>query len=587
MRILCESPDETASNQLYFFAALGIFMLLAVFFYAPWGMDWGVYGKDDWDELVFLHAVPAWTIRYFHQSPLWDPYLRGGSSLIGNPQNPSPLSLTFLLSLLAGPLAGIKMGNILNAVIGMAGMYVLMGYLNTLWIARVLAAVVLALNGAVIYHVSQGQFMWMLTMYWPWILFFYLKGLNERSWMYLAALILSLQFWGGATYPFAFDLLVLGLLTLFFALQDKKAGYLLRFAEMMGAFVVFSAPRLFMVMETLYRFPRVTVNEDTQVPWSIFYYAFLCRDQVNNHIAGLKIDEFSAYVGFIPFVLAAALFFQWRKYWPYLCVLIFSLGMALGNSPFSPFWPVFHLLGAGYFHFSTRSFLISVFFIAMACGLSLSHLVLRWRDKLPIIGLLSCLGVIFVMVDLFVVLSPVRQFTVTNARPYQDFQPAIPFGQIEVTDKQRYRFGNSSMADLLLRNMGTANGYDALPIPSHVVPRNSQGYRGEFYIQGGSGNAQVVSWTPNQWDVRFHVLQDDILVVNQNFDPGWKTNPPRKLLNVNGVLGVEVTPEDTRVIFYYLPFNLILGLWVSILGLVVIGWDLITRIRRKNVRSVS
>jgi len=578
MHIFFEKPGKSKTDRACFFAALVVFVLLAVYFYA---MGWGVYGTDDWDELTFLHAVPAWTIKYFHEFPLWDPYLRGGSSVIGNPQNPSPLSLSFVLSLLFGPLAGIKLGNILNAVIGMAGMYVLMGYWETIWLARVLAAVVLAFNGAMVYHVSQGQYMWMMTMYWPWILFLFLKGSEKRLWIYPAALVLSLQFWGGSTYPFAFDIVILGLLTVLFAFRDKKAGYLLRFAEMMAAFVIFSAPRLFMVMESLYRFPRVTINEDSQVPWNIFYYAFLCRDQINDHIAGLKIDEFSAYVGFIPFLLMALLFFQWRKYWPYLCVLLFSLGLGLGNSPYSPFWPVFHLLGAGYFHFSTRSFLISVFLIALTSGLSLSYLVLRWRAKYPMIVLIACVGVLFVMIDLVVVLSPVRHFAVTQERQYQDFQSAIPFSQLEVTDQQRYRFGNSSMMELLSRNTGTANGYDALPIPSHVRPMNSQGYKGEFYLQGGGGKLDIVSWSPDQWDLKVRVFQKDILIVNQNYDPGFRCDPPRKILDVDGVMGVEVTPDDTRIKFYYLPFNFVLGCWISLLGLIVIGWDIISTAHRR------
>lgn len=573
-RILCELPDKTKAQRSYFIAALGVFMALAVSFYAPLGMDWGAYGQADWDFSNFVHAVPVWTVKYFHEFPLWDPYLRGGSTLIGNPQNPSPLSVTFLLSLIAGPVAGIKLGNILNAVIGMAGMYMLMGYFDVIWIARILAAVVLAFNGAVAYHLSQGHFMWMMTMYWPWMILFFLKALDNRRWVYPAALILSLQFWGAATSSFAFAVAILVLLTLLFAWRDKKAGHLLRFAEMMGAFVVFSAPRLFMVMETLYRFPRVIGNEDMQVPWSVFYYAFLCRDQVHNHVPGLKVDEFSAYVGLIPWVLAALLFFQWKKCWPYLCLLLFSLVMAFGNSPYSPFWPVFRMLGGGYFHFSTRSFLMSVFFIAMASGLSLSYLVLRWREKYPAVAFIACAGVIFVMVDLFAVLSPLRQFAVANARQYEDFQPGIPFSQLDVTLKQEFRYSNSFMMDLLLRNTGTANGYDALPTPLHVLAKNSPHYRGEFYLQDGVGKLDIVSWSPNKWDMKVQVPQKDVLMINQNFDPGWRTDPPRKTLNVGGVLGVEVTPEDPEIVFYYLPFNFILGCWVSLLGLIAVGWDI-------------
>ena len=557
-------------------------MALAFFFYTPYGMDWGSYGYADWDYSYFAHAVPVWTIKYFHQFPLWNPYVRGGFSLIGNPQNPSPFSLTFFMSLLAGPIAGVKIGNILNAIAGMAGMYVLMGYFNTVWIARILAALVLAFNGTVAYHLSQGHFMWMTMMYWPWMMLFFLKGLDNRLWIYPAALMLSLQFWGASTSVLAFTAAVLLLLAVFFALRDKKIGHLLRFAELMGAFVIFSAPRLFMVMETLYRFPRVIGNEDIQIPWKVFYYAFFCRDQLHDHVQGLVVREYSAYVGLIPCILTVVLFFQWKKFWPYLCLLLFALVMAFGNAPYSPFWPVFHAIGGGYFHFSTRSFLIAVFFIALSSGLALSYVLECWQTKYPAIVLIALAALVFVMVDFVLVLSPLRQLSVANARQYEGFQSNIPFSQLDVSLKQEFRYSNSFMMDLLLRNTGTSNGYEALPVPSFVHARNAPGYRGEFYLQGGAGNIAVASWSPNRWDVKLNLLSRDVLMVNQNFDPGWKTEPPRKVLNVNGLLGVELTPDDPEIVFYYCPFNFILGCWITFLGLLAIIWDMAIARRGSN-----
>jgi hypothetical protein len=226
-----------------------------------------------------------------------------------------------------------------------------------------------------------------------------------------------------------------------------------------------------------------------------------------------------------------------------------------------------------------------VFFVAFTGGVSLSYWVSRWRDKYPFVVLLSCVAVIFVMVNLFAVLSGTRKFTVTNARSYEDFQPSMPFSQLDVTQKQEFRFGNSFMMDLLLRNTGTANGYEALPIEPHVHAKNSPMYRGEFYLQNGPGQLEVEGWSPNRWDVKVRVPHRDILVVNQNFDWGWRTNPPKPLVNVNGVLGVEVTPEDSTIVFQYLPFNFILGLWVSLLGLIAIVWDVGTAKKTKTSRA--
>jgi len=217
----------------------------------------------------------------------------------------------------------------------------------------------------------------------------------------------------------------------------------------------------------------------------------------------------------------------------------FFFDHGFGNSPYSPFWPIFHLLGGGYSHFSTRSFLISDFFIALCAGLSLSYLVTRWRLKSPWVDIVSCLAVVFVIYNLFAVLSPVRQYMATNARQYENFQAQNPFSQVAVTLPQEFRFGNSSMVDLLLQNTGTSNGYEALPIPSHVHARNSPDYRGEFYLQQGAGQLAITSWSPNRWVVKIRVAQNDILVVNQNYDPGWKVNAGKTVVNVNGLIGLK------------------------------------------------
>ena len=105
----------------------------------------------------------------------------------------------------------------------------------------------------------------------------------------------------------------------------------------------------------------------------------------------------------------------------------FSLGMALGNSPYSPFWPVFHFLGGGYFHFSTRSFLISVFFIAMVRA----FIVLfgsALAGKISHCCFYRVLGVVFV-IAIFLPSSHRSAVMVTNARQYHDFEPSIPFSQ--------------------------------------------------------------------------------------------------------------------------------------------------------------
>ena len=135
---------------------------------------------------------------------------------------------------------------------------------------------------------------------------------------------------------------------------------------------------------------------------------------------------------------------------------------------------------------------------------------------------------------------------------------------------------------MLPLNIGIVNGYDALPIVSHARVQGTSGYRGEFYLQNSPVLPKVVSWVPDRWVVRTQVDHPDVLVVNQNFDPGWRTVSGEKPVDVNGLLGVPVAAGVQEVQLYYMPFSFLLGLWVCLAGLVLIGWDIFNLRYRSN-----
>lgn len=84
----------------------------------------------------------------------------------------------------------------------------------------------------------------------------------------------------------------------------------------------------------------------------------------------------------------------------------------------------------------------------------------------------------------------------------------------------------------LLRGLGTIDWYTAMPLGAYAVPRVTIGpdgtaqpngnYRGECYRER-NGSRVACSIQPNRILVTESVDASDVLVINQNFDPDWRS----------------------------------------------------------------
>lgn len=79
-----------------------------------------LWGKGDWDQHMFYLEVPRVTLLDYGQLPLWNPYYCGGSVMLANPQS-RMCSPSYVLVLLLGTEAGIKLTIILNLALGLWG----------------------------------------------------------------------------------------------------------------------------------------------------------------------------------------------------------------------------------------------------------------------------------------------------------------------------------------------------------------------------------------------------------------------------------------------------------------------------------
>ena len=108
-------------------------------------------------------------------------------------------------------------------------------------------------------------------------------------------------------------------------------------------------------------------------------------------------------------------------------------------------------------------------------------------------------------------------------------------------------------------------------------------YRGEVYLVNRKGFVDSYRFSPNVVIVSIQVLENDTLVLNQNYMKGWRVDSPGKMVKpYEGKISVDVTPEESKVKFYYLPNSFIIGLITSLLTfLFIVILYIPSHIRRK------
>jgi len=121
-------------------------------------------------------------------------------------------------------------------------------------------------------------------------------------------------------------------------------------------------------------------------------------------------------------------------------------------------------------------------------------------------------------------------------------------------------------------DFGAVSCYEYTIFNSPVRGANQAGYRGEQYM-AGDGKAMLVRWTPNILSYQVDAPTADTLVINQNFDPGWKLwKGTGWVAPFGGLLSITLPPGDQRLELVYLPWSFIAGSVITLVTCLVMIW---------------
>ena len=553
----------------------------------PWTL-----GQHDWDQMNTQRAVVAKSLLRFHEFPLWDPYECGGhpawSALESDPVAVSPWLPAYLLAPL--PIA-IRIEIVGSALLGALGYWVLGSRFTKSVALRALLVVAVAVDSRWSLQLAAGHTWHLLYGYLPWVLYLFDRAIDPeepapraRLDVVLAGACLAIMVYGDAIYPVPHAGVLLAIYAGVIARATRSWRPVRALAAVGAVGVGLAAPKLLPLLELLRRYPRHIASEEGIVPPELVkVLTWRLEDlRATTSFTNGMWHEWGLYLGWLGLGLLVAGVGASRGprarglVWAGLTMVVFVFG---GGHQLLP-WRLLHLLPVfSSQHVPSRWLYPAIAALACAAVSGGERWLGAAGDRRPMFEALLGVAAAVLALDLgLVARGPLAQSFVNPVPDLEDRAP--PFHVVHrLPPRAGYEPCLWDIATLpgVLDNVGTLECDTFSGV--HSSQRDEDGrmagvgawgrddveYRGEAYVAEGSGAAQLVSWTPRRVEVRVEGAREgDHLVLNQNWDPGWRADGQPAVAYRDAVAAVLAGSSGT-VRFEYWPRPL--GPGLALLGL--------------------
>lgn len=405
----------------------------------------------------------------------------------------------------------------------------------------------------------------------PWVLYFYLLSFSKTRYVIASALTVAVMFLSGGVYPFyAAVILLAGYSGMLFIEKRKLTPVLLVVAILLIAFL-FGAVKFVPMLAFVSNISSTPQSPElTSVDLALSGFASRTqnieqRDSMNGLVGNqdevkAKIlsgelpwgwHEYSAYIG-IALILVLLSLIAFKRNWKLWVLAVFFLLLSLGT----PLWNIFQLIPFfNALHGPSRFAIPVVFMAALLAGRALSGI------KLPRYAVL--LIILVIALDLLTVSFPIVKDTFQIEPLPIDSSKYDEYIHIVVENPGITQYPN------LLQNLDTVNCYERVkPANQFMAQFDDSGnafpqFIGNAYMAETNKTARIVSFSSNEFVVDTN--ESGILVLNQNFLPGWKANG-EKTGSYGGLVATETTGGIT--VFSFTPPGFILGLLLTVVSLI-------------------
>jgi hypothetical protein len=572
-------------------AAATLVVIGAIRALTPVLSNWSTWGGHDWDQVTAYRYVMVKSFKEFGQFPLWNPYTCGGHSAWANVQEVSNLVSPFMpLYLFLDLRHALRFELAGTVLLGLIGSWLLASRYTSSAALRGLVCVTFALNGRWAMQLATGHDWHLYYAITPWVFWFFERALRAEDAkrrftnIVLGAVFVASLVYTCAVYPLPHTLTLLGVYALALALSERSARPLGVLLLITSAGLGLAAPKLVPALELMARFPRLVESNEFVELRTLVVALTASGQSPGSALAPIPQwgwHEYGIYVGWIPFLMMLLLV-------PHasggparalrvaaLVALLFGLGSFHPQAP----WSLVHELPLfSSQHVPSRWLHPAVLLFAVVAMSVLEHLLaLRKRRWLLEVGLLALLG--FVAFD--VSREAHRSLRGSFSTNLRELTPAREYFQVKVVPPE-LQYDRRDYAPESLPAMFTNRGViDCTMMPAQNVwaPRNAAGrvigigargrdeadYRGEVFMKSGRGEARFTAWSPNAVEVSFAgAAPGDLLVLNQNWDPGWTANGTPALNDADRA-SHEVSATSGTVRFAFWPRGLGWGILAFVL----------------------
>jgi hypothetical protein len=510
---------------------------------------------NDWDFITASQWSAYWTVRQYHQFPLWNPFECGGIALLGDPQSHF-LSPWFFLTIVFGPVIGLHIEVILYSAIAWAGGYFLGRVLGLRRISAICTATAFAGSSWFFLRASEGHIVLIVLVYLPWILAAGWTA-SERGKLRYAALcgaLLTLSFFEGSPYVPLYEGLTLTLVLVGSAAMRLSLRPLIALT-LAAVFVAgLGAVKSLPAIQTMVAHPRPT-DEGYSSSVDALRQALLSRNQDRNRpfLNGWGFWEMGAYVSLFGVIALLAVLSPWKSL-PWIIAAIVLFDLARGwTGPNSP-WVYLHKIPLfSSTRLPSRLMIPFELMIAVLAGIGIDVVCSRGA---PAAVAVSALLVAIGAVDMFMVGTPNIHYLLRNI-----VAPGSTHGEFA----QYLRVPALPQSAMIRDHQGVVNCYEYSDFSTNAKGWNEPGYRGEQYLLG-PGSVTPAQWTPNRLEYTVEAPGPSVLVINQNYDSSWRiVSGPGKIISQDGLLAVQVPAGQSRIVLRYVGLAAIDGLIISVM----------------------
>ena len=536
----------------------------------------------DWDHHVAYLEAAAASVRRHHELPLWNPYPCGGTPLLGNPQA-RLLTPFFLLYLVLPPAFALKWDIALHFLLAVLGMVVLVREQRGPLAAALVGALVFGGSTFFSLHLAEGHTWILSAAYAPFVLAFYERGLDRRAWAGLAGAFLALMVGEAGIYPAPHLALFLGLYAAVLALTRRSLQPLLRAGLVYLVAALLAAPKVLPMLAFMRHQPRHIDSEEV-LPLRAILHALTDRHQALDRSFDWPYwpwHEQGSYVGLLALLLAGvALLTAERRSLVLggLAVLFGSLA-AGAFAPWAP-WALLHELPVFRSHHVPSRFLVMVVLAVAVLAARGTDVLLSWCPSSRLRTGLATLLVLLVGADVLSaragILGPLRC-------PMARWPQGAPVGEPLVTMRWAPAIAacgaSSGLAPAVRAGVAIIEAYEPLCPRERVglVGRlpgltgvDEPGYRGEAWLEG-SGQVEIAARTQHTLTLRVSPDASGVVILNQNWDEGWRSDGGRLFQDANARLALSLEPHPRTYTLRYRPPFFLLSVALCLMGLLLLG----------------